>query len=241
MNERATIQCQRIVIVEDDRDLARGLARLLKAAGFDAVLAYNGVELRAVLGRGDVDLVLLDLNLMGEDGMDIARDLGRTRSTGLIIVTGRLGNDHCVAGLDAGADDYVAKPFEHAVLLARIRAVLRRRMRARDARPILAAGVYRLNTVARLLTREGDAARIPLTATETALLACLMTHEGVPVHRADLARGQSWTPDDRATDVHVSHIRRKLLVGGMADLRIQPVRGYGYRLTVINRAGVAAA
>lgn len=221
-----------IVIVEDDVALAKSLQRLLTADGFAVAVVFSGADLRAHLDRGDVDLVLLDLNLGSEDGMDIARDLGHHRTTGLIIVTGRGDSADCVRGLEAGADDFVAKPFDHAVLRARIRAVLRRRGRGGDALPVLSAGPYRLHTVDRCLTREGDDTSVVLTAKETTLLAYLMAHAGAPVHRADLARTESWSPDDRATDVHVSHIRRKLLDGGMSDLCIRPVRGYGYQLTL---------
>ena len=222
----------KIVIVEDDVALAMSLQRLLKADGFDVSLAFNGAMLRAQLAEGGVDLVLLDLNLGSEDGMDIAREMGRTRSTGLIIVTGRGDNSDCVSGLEAGADDFVAKPFDHEVLRARIRAVLRRRGRDEHALPVLSLGPYELDTVERRLSREGIAARIELTATEVALVAHLMAHHGAPVHRSDLARGDAWTPDDRAPDVHVSHIRRKLVDAGMSDFSIQPVRGYGYQLNL---------
>lgn len=239
MDELVMTQPQRIVIVEDDLALARGLQRLLTADGFDVALAFNGAELRVLLSERSADLVLLDLNLAGEDGMDIARELGVVGSAGLIIVTGRGDKSDCVSGLEAGADDYVSKPFDHDILLARIRAVLRRRSLGRDALPVLSVGPYRLNTVDRRLSREGHSVGIDLTATETALVAHLMSHLGAPVHRADLARGQAWTPDDRATDVHVSHIRRKLLDGGMPDFCIQPVRGYGYQLSLVQKSASA--
>ena len=220
----------RIIIVEDDVPLAQSLLRLLVSDGFDVALAFSGAQLRRLLDRGDADLVLLDLNLGIEDGMDIARELGGTRSVGLIIVTGR--KSDCVSGLEAGADDYVTKPFDHQELCARIRAVLRRRERGRDGLAVLVLGPYRLNTALRCLSREGARSVLEFTARESSLLAYLMARPGESVHRADLTRNESWTPDDRATDVHISHIRRKLQEAGMAELCIQPVRGIGYRLSL---------
>ncbi|WP_295454868.1 response regulator transcription factor [uncultured Thiodictyon sp.] len=221
----------RIIIVEDDVPLAQSLLRLLVGDGFDVALAFSGAELRRLLDRGDADLVLLDLNLGVEDGMDIAGELGGTRSVGLIIVTGR--KSDCVSGLEAGADDYVTKPFDHQELCARIRAVLRRRERGRDGLAVLALGPYRLHTARRCLSREGYPFLLEFTARESSLLAYLMARPAESVHRADLTRNESWTPDDRATDVHMSHIRRKLQDAGMAELCIQPVRGIGYRLTLV--------
>jgi len=222
----------RIIIVEDDVPLARSLQRLLVDDGCDVSLAFDGTELKRLLRHGEVDLVLLDLNLGAEDGMDIARELGGTSATGLIIVTGRGRKSDCVTGLEAGADDYVTKPFDHDELRARIRAVLRRRRRGRDGVPILVVGPYRLNTAERCLSLEGSGARVEFTGRESFLLACLMSHPAESVHRADLTRGDAWNPDDRATDVYVSHIRRKLQDAGMSGLCIQPVRGIGYRLTL---------
>lgn len=223
----------RIIIVEDDVHLARSLQRLLTADGFDVGLAFNGADLRNFLRDKDVDLVLLDLNLGLEDGMDIARELGEIGSTGLIIITGRMDSSDCVSGLEAGADDYVTKPFDHQELRARIRAVLRRRPQPRDGVPVVAVGPYRLDTANRCLSRVGSSARVEFTSRESALLACLMARPAESVHRADLCRRESWNPDDRATDVHVSHIRRKLAEAGMSELCIQPVRGIGYRLTLL--------
>ena len=230
----------RIIIVEDDLHLARSLQRLLVADGFDVALAYNGADLRCFLKDREVDLILLDLNLGVEDGMDIARELGETGTTALIIITGRVDPTDCVSGLEAGADDYVTKPFDHQELRARIRAVLRRRPRAREGLAVLAVGPYRLNTAERCLSRLGSSVRVEFTSRESALLACLMARPAESVHRADLCRRDSWNPDDRATDVHVSHIRRKLADAGMSELCIQPVRGIGYRLSFSASASPAA-
>lgn len=223
----------RIIIVEDDVHLARSLQRLLVSDGFDVMLAYNGADLRCFLRSGVVDLVLLDLNLGSEDGMDIARELGETSTTGLIIITGRADPTDRVTGLEAGADDYVTKPFNHEELRARIRAVLRRRPRPLDGVAVLALGPYRLNTANRCLRRMGSNAQVEFTSRESYLLARLMSRPAESVHRADLCHRDSWSPDDRATDVHVSHIRRKLADAGMSELCIQPVRGIGYRLNLI--------
>lgn len=227
MSDRHTI-----VIVEDDVLLAKSLQRLLSADGFEVAIAHSGAELRTLMDRAGVDLVLLDLNLGGEDGMDIARDLGLNRSAGLIIVTGRGTDSDCVSGLEAGADDFIAKPFDREVLRARIRAVLRRRQQAHETLAVLTAGPYRLDTVGRCLFRVGNSRRVELTATETALVARLMAHAGSSVHRAELSCNDSWSPNDRATDVHMSHIRRKLAEHGMSDFSIRPVRGHGYRLSL---------
>lgn len=223
----------RIIIVEDDLHLARSLQRLLVSDGFDVMLAYNGADLRCFLRTGGVDLVLLDLNLGAEDGMDIARELGETSTTGLIIITGRADPTDRFTGLEAGADDYVTKPFDHQELRARIRAVLRRRPRAHDGGAVLAVGPFRLNTANRRLSRMGSGIQVEFTSRESFLLACLMSRPTESVHRSTLCRRDSWSPDDRATDVHVSHIRRKLAAAGFSELCIQPVRGIGYRLNLI--------
>lgn len=222
-----------IVIVEDDVNLAKTLQRELDTSGFGVALAFSGGELRQLLKGGMVDLVLLDLNLGNEDGMDIARDLVQNSAAALIIITGRDANEDCISGLEAGADDYITKPFDLEVLKARIRAVLRRRERGLDTLPVIGVGPYRLDTVHRVLSWEGQPNQTELTAKETALLAQLMAHAGRPVHRAELARSQDWTPQDRATDVHVSHIRQKLQASGIEGMMIRPIRGHGYQLTVV--------
>ena len=222
----------RIIIVEDDVPTARSLQRLLVDDGFAVSLAFDGAELKRFLRRGAADLVLLDLNLGSEDGLDIARELAGTTDTGLIIVTGRGRKSDCITGLQAGADDYVTKPFDHDELRARIRAVLRRRRRGRDWKQVVTLGPYRLNTADRCLSLEGSSTRVEFTGRESYLLASLMARPAASVHRADLSRNESWSPDERATDVHVSHIRRKLQEAGMSEICIQPVRGIGYRLTL---------
>ncbi len=155
----------RIILVEDDVPLARSLQRLLVSDGFDVSLAFDGVELKRFLRQGDVDLVLLDLNLGAEDGMDIAHKLGGTSAIGLIIVTGRERKSDYVIGLEVGADDYVAKLFDHDELSIRIRAVLRRRQRVHDGAPVLVVRPYRLNTADPCLSHKGSDARVEKSST----------------------------------------------------------------------------
>jgi DNA-binding response OmpR family regulator len=116
----------RILVVDDDPDLRLVLRKQLEAEGFEVIHAANGAEMRAVIGRQEVDLVILDLQLPDEDGLDLAKLLRETTDAGIVMLTGKGTTLDIVVGLEVGADDYVAKPFKSRELLARIRSVLRR-------------------------------------------------------------------------------------------------------------------
>lgn len=220
-----------IIIVEDDPLLASVMRRCLEADGYQVAVATCGTELRLQYRSQGAELVLLDLNLGAEDGMDLARELAATTAVGLIIVSGRADLRDRVEGLDAGADDYLIKPVALAELRARVRAVLRRRGQSVESDGRLRAGSATLDPRTRRLCREGGE-DIVLTETETLILAELIRHQGRSISRANLRQGADWSPDDRSVDVHIGHLRRKLREANLRELIILPIRGHGYRLTV---------
>lgn len=207
------------------------MQRCLAAEGYSVVIATRGSELRLQYRSQGAELVLLDLNLGAEDGMDLARELAATTAVGLIIVSGRTDLRDRVAGLDAGADDYLAKPVALAELRARVRAVLRRRGQTLESDGCLRAGSATLDLRTRKLCREGGEG-VVLTETETLILAELIRHQGRSISRASLRQGTNWSPIDRSVDVHIGRIRRKLWAANLRELTILPMRGHGYRLTV---------
>ncbi len=227
----------RIIIVEDDTDLADLLAQYLLADGYEVDIAANASELRRIHRAKAASLILLDLNLGNEDGLKLAYEFASHTTLGIIIITGRAALQDRIEGLDAGADDYIIKPFEIDELRARVRAVLRRRL------PVvvpedewLSVGAVRLNLLLHVLhTAEGTS--VTLTETETAIIAELLRHHGRAVSRASLAWSPQWTPNDRSIDVHISNIRRKLKSANCDCLVILPIRGHGYRLRVLTNSG----
>lgn len=222
----------RIIVVEDDARMATVIERHLKAHGFDVTTVPSGPELRRVYRSGGADLVLLDLNLGSEDGIDLARELVRTTSAGVIIVTGRDALQDRITGLDSGADDYVVKPFDPDELLARVRAVLRRHLPTLPPDEKIRVGPYELDAGRLTLMRDGLDSDARLTETETRMLLSLLQHFNRAVSRSQLLGREIQGTDDRIVAVHIANIRRKLKEAGMDDLVIWPVRGCGYRTRV---------
>jgi len=219
----------RILLVEDDRKAAGLLARGLREEGFV-------VDLTATLAEGDeaafvttYDLVVLDWMLPDGDGIALCRTLrARGQQVPVLMLTARDALSERVTGLNAGADDYLTKPFEFEELLARLRALLRRSEMTRP--PVLKAGDLTLDPASQQVTRGGKA--IPLTPKEFALLQALMRQPGVAVARQRLAE-QIWQDDplaiDNLIDAHISKLRRKVDPAGSAPL-IETVRGHGFRI-----------
>ncbi|WP_295583660.1 response regulator transcription factor [uncultured Lamprocystis sp.] len=225
----------RIIIVEDNIPFARAVARGLECDGYVTVLAPSGAELRRIYRSQGADLILLDLGLSGEDGIDLAVELTRTTPVAVIIMTGRDEIVDRIRGLDAGADDYVTKPFAQGELNARIRAVLRRRQPVLAQDTTLRFGPVQLDANTRQVRCDGVADAAELTEMETAMLDHLMRAGGRPVERGALMQRVNWDPTDRAADVHIGHIghiRRKLSDAGIDVLTIWAVRGRGYRLAL---------
>lgn len=225
----------RILLVEDDRKAARILAKGLTEEGFVVDLAGSGEEAEDLAGINDYDLIVLDWLLPGVPGIDVCRRLRHRRlATPILMLTARDAVVDRVTGLDAGADDYVTKPFAFAELLARIRALLRRAEGVRS--PVLEVADLRLDPVEHRVSRGGEP--VELTAKEYAILEYLMRHAGRLVTRTELGEHVWQEEHDNLTnlvDVHVSHLRRKVDTG-RADALIHTVRGRGFRLAAPSQA-----
>jgi DNA-binding response OmpR family regulator len=224
-----------LLVVDDDAGVLDLLRRYFSGQGFEVSVAANGTEMRDALARTSIDLVLLDLGLPGEDGFELTRQLRKNWNGALIIITGRGESVDRVVGLELGADDYVTKPFELRELLARVRSVLRRASSGgvgdRGASPAaLQFGNYLLLTQSRTL-RTIDGQTIALTTGEYELLRVFVEHPNRVLSRDDLMEhihGRNAGPFDRAIDVQIGRLRRKVESDPANPELIKSVRGAGY-------------
>ncbi|HYI98588.1 MAG TPA: response regulator transcription factor [Thermoleophilaceae bacterium] len=219
----------RVLVVEDDRDIADVLRRSLDLDGYEVRLAGDGEEALAAAGVFAPDAVILDLGLPKLDGVEVCRRLRSDGDVPILMLTARDGVDSRVDGLDSGADDYLVKPFERRELLARLRALLRRRP-PRGSASLTAAGDLRLNPGAHEASR-GERA-LELTSREFELLEYLMRNERLVVSRERLLDdvwGYHPYAETNTVDVFISNLRRKLEAGG-EDRVLHTVRGAGYVL-----------
>ena len=215
----------RVLVVEDEPDLARQLQDGLAGAGYAVDYAPDGEEAHFLGDTEPYDAVILDLGLPVLDGVSVLEKWRKAgREMPVLILTARDSWSDKVAGLDAGADDYLAKPFKMEELLARLRALIRRS--AGQASPELECGAVRLDTRSNKVTVDGTAVR--LTAQEFKLLSYLMHHEGEVVSRTELTEhlyDQDFDRDSNTIEVFVNRVRKKL------DTNIiTTVRGMGYQL-----------
>ena len=224
-----------LLLIDDDREIRELLARFLEKHGFRVTAARDGREARRTWPSGSFQLVVLDLMLPGESGLDLARWLRQHSDVPIVMLTAMGDETDRIIGLELGADDYLPKPFNPRELLARIRAVLRRSTDSPGAGGPAAhsyafAG-WTLNTLRREL-RSPDGVEVPLTGGEYDLLAAMVERANRVLTRdmlLDLLRGRQAGPFDRAIDVAVSRLRRKLDNGSPAQV-IKTVRGGGYVL-----------
>lgn len=228
---------QHILVVDDDREIRELLARFLERDHFRVTAVRDAREARRAWPRGHFHLVVLDLMLPGESGLDFARWLRSQSDVPLVMLTAMGEPTDRIIGLELGADDYVAKPFNPRELLARIRAVLRRGGEQDVRHAMFGQGALRFAGWAleparrRLLNPEG--VEVPLTGGEYDLLLALIERPNRVLTRdmlLDLLRGREAGPFDRAIDVAISRLRRKLEDDGRHAQLIKTVRGGGYVL-----------
>lgn len=220
----------KLLIVEDEKDVASAICRILSRNGYSVDLASNGKQALDMVEVNDYDLMILDLNLPDLDGLEICR-CTRTSHSGLLILilTARDKLEDIVKGLDAGADDYLTKPFQLAEIMARIRALLRRDMRCRN--PLLTINGLCLDPAERVVWKANR--RLELTRKEFGILEYLMRHPGEVISQETLLEhvwGSNMDPFSNTVRVHIQSLRRKLEDVGTEAKFIETVVGEGYRL-----------
>ena len=227
----------RILVVDDDERIRRMLKRYLSDEGYVVLLAGDGAQMRECIQTSKVNLVLLDLSLPGVHGLQLAGEIrARYERMGIIILTGSGRTVDKVVGLEIGADDYIAKPFEKRELLARIRSVLRRTMASeatQDASSVATFSNFKLDLQAHILTNvEGEV--VDLTTHQFKLLSYLVhnTHRVLSRDQImDEIVGKDWAPSDRSVDVLVGKLRGKIESDPGEPVLIKTIRGAGYMFT----------
>ena len=229
-----------ILIVDDDPEIRRLLVDYLARNGYAALAARDGREMKLLIERQLVDLVVLDLMLPDIDGLTLCRDLRaspRTQNLPVLMLTARGEETDRIVGIEMGADDYLVKPFNPRELLARIKTILRRtralppNLRPEPARCLCFAG-WCLDTAARVLTAP-DGVVTPLSGGEFRLLRILLDHPNRVLSRdqlCELIHGREASPYDRAIDVQISRLRQRLRDESREPELIKTVRGEGYVL-----------
>src|SRR5580658_9491670 len=224
-----------ILVVDDQQEICDLVREYLTDEGFRVSTANDGAGLREVIAREPTDLVILDLVLRGEDGLQLARELRSQSDIGIIMLTGRGETVDRIIGLEMGADDYLSKPFHLRELLARVRSVLRRGAARAGGAPRARArfASWSLDLASRELTSPAGE-EVRLTTGEFELLAAFVNHANQVLSRdrlLDLSRHREAGPFDRTIDVQVGRLRRKLEDDPKNPAMIKTVRGGGYIFT----------
>ena len=219
---------ERVLLVEDDEPLRAAISAVLQSASMHVTEVGDGLAALEQFDDASIDVVVLDIMLPGLDGFEVCRELRQRSQTPIIVVTAKDAPKDIVHGLELGADDYVVKPFEGEVLLARLRAVLRRTTTGDDQ--VLELGSLRVDPDAVRATSNGEV--LPLSATEFRLLTELLRNAGKAMTREALLEsvwGYTYLGDSRLVDMAIKRLRTKLKSGD-ADVVIAAVHGVGYRL-----------
>ncbi|MDP1548233.1 MAG: response regulator transcription factor [Anaerolineales bacterium] len=221
---------QKILVVDDEVEIVRLVRAYLERAGFVVVTANEGSQALAVFRHEHPNLVVLDLNLPGMDGLDVCRVLRRDSDVPIIMLTARIEETDRLIGLELGADDYIVKPFSPREVVARVRTVLRR-SEGTPVRPevISSAGVM-LDLAQRAASMNGQP--LDLTTMEFNLLVLLVQHPGQVFTRLQLlerAQGAVYEGYERTIDVHIKNLRKKLSDDSQEPRFIETIRGVGYR------------
>ncbi len=239
LNHMNTLAKPHILVVDDDDRIRALLTRYLGQQGYWVSAAADAVAARAQMNMLRFDLAILDVMMPGESGLELARHIRKTRELPILMLTAMGEITDRIAGLEAGADDYLPKPFEPRELLLRIAAILRRAAPVeKPASPTrLAIGPWIFDVPARCLY-DADGQAVALTNNEVALLSILAEKPGLPVRREALAASLGLSGgSDRTIDVQVTRLRRKLNDDPKLPMMVQTVRGQGYLL----RASVEGA
>jgi two-component system, OmpR family, response regulator RegX3 len=223
----------RVLVVEDEDSFSDPLSYMLRREGFEAVVAATGPDALAEFDRGGADVVLLDLMLPGLSGTEVCRRLRAKSSVPIIMLTAKDGEIDKVVGLELGADDYVTKPYSARELVARIRAVLRRRGDAEPAQDdgVLEAGPVRMDVERHVVAVDGETVALPLK--EFDLLELLLRNAGRVLTRGQLIDrvwGSDYVGDTKTLDVHVKRLRAKIEPDPANPTYLLTVRGLGYKL-----------
>jgi len=227
-------QPQHILLIDDDQELAELLSEYLASEGFKLSCCFDGTSGLAKAFDDDIDLILLDVMMPKLNGFEVLKALGSQHKTPILMLTAKGDEVDRIIGLELGADDYMPKPFNPRELLARIKAVLRRRIQEAPGAPsmqenVVTFGEFELNLATREM-KKGDE-KMPLTSGEFAVLKSLVTHPREPLSRdklMNLARGRDYSALERSIDVQVSRLRRMLEVDATNPRYIQTVWGLGY-------------
>jgi two-component system, OmpR family, phosphate regulon response regulator OmpR len=235
---------KQLLVVDDDPGLRELLQEYLASQGFSVMAVADGIAMEQYLQQHSVNLVILDLMLPGEDGLALARKLRARGNLPIIMLSARGEDVDRIVGLEVGADDYLAKPFNPRELLARIRAVLRRNeelaVKNEVAAPSIAHGFgsFRLDINTRSLAKDG--VEISLTAGEFNLLRIFVEHPNRVLNRdhlMDLMKGYERSPFDRSIDIRVTRLRRKIETDPAAPEYVRTVWGEGYLFTPAGKVG----
>jgi two-component system response regulator RegX3 len=221
----------RVLVVEDEDSFSDALSYMLRKEGFEVAVAVNGPDALENFERNGADLVLLDLMLPGLPGTEVCRELRSRSNVPVIMLTAKDSEVDKVVGLELGADDYVTKPFSSRELVARIRAVLRRRGEAEELTPaVLEAGPVRMDVERHIVSVDGRSVQLPLKEFE--LLEVLLRNAGRVLTRMQLIDrvwGADYVGDTKTLDVHVKRLRAKIEPSPSDPRYIVTVRGLGYK------------
>jgi len=216
-----------VLVIDDDQKIRDLLARYLFEHGYRVTTAAEAATARAAMRGLAFDLILLDVMMPGENGLDLARDLKATSSVPILMLTARSDPDDRIAGLEAGVDDYVPKPFEPRELLLRVRNILRRGHPVSSPSDEVQMGAFVFHIGRGELRRDDET--IKLTERERDLLRLFAQRPGMPIARHELSSDES-TGSERAIDVQINRLRRKIETDPSNPVYLQTVRGKGYIL-----------
>lgn len=219
-----------ILVVDDEPKIVKLARDYLEKGGYQVVTAVNGKDALATARHEQPDLIVLDLNLPGMDGLDVCRQLRRESAVPIIMLTARIDETDRLIGLELGADDYIVKPFSPRELVARVRAVLRRVQGGVGPANIIRVGDLEIDLQGHRVVRSGETLR--LTPLEFNLLALLAQHPGQTFSRERMMErlhGYSHDSYDRSIDAHIKNLRRKLEPNPSEPIYILTVYGIGYQ------------